>query len=357
MNFNYWGWQTAFVTIVLAIFGSFYLKRYSKILALNFAWAAFSMIHIFAWPDSMYRGNGAAIMASFDLASARGLAELLAITFAAISIGKKGQWWTLRAFAAVNAIAMVAGSFFHMPYGFLINASMSGCFAACMIPILPRFEAFLSLVAAILAFRHMPFACLGAMGLALTFRSKYWKVGLLTLPFAPLMVAKFFDANGRTETWDTAWKFFENNGHWPFGYGGGSFNVLGPYLTKHTGALWFWMHNDYLQILFEQGVLGAVLITALLFQLLRKSWNTPMFYSLIGAATWATANMPLRYPLGALFCACITRWVFEAEETQILLASRKRHPNFQGLRQKFAHLFDRSSEEYRPESEQVSTRS
>jgi O-Antigen ligase len=83
----------------------------------------------------------------------------------------------------------------------------------------------------------------------------------LTLSILAILgcINPLFDDHGRYELWGTLLSLWKNKPF--FGYGIGSFQLLGPlaepqHLVKEHGYF-LQAHNDYLQVLFETGILGA----------------------------------------------------------------------------------------------------
>lgn len=75
------------------------------------------------------------------------------------------------------------------------------------------------------------------------------------------------------------WKYNAN----PFlGTGTGSFQWLGPAITNRRNNIFIWMHNEYLQALFEQGIIGFGLIVITTIDLIKRSsgWLRIQVYTL-----------------------------------------------------------------------------
>lgn len=345
---NYWGWQTALVIIAIALMGSFGLKKIHWLVSVNFAWVGFSILRVFVFPNSPFAGNDPAWVTQFDLASCRAFAEFAIIILAVLQLEWKSWIIFWRIVAALNACLMIGGAFTHTPYGLLVNASMSGCMAACLLPLLPFPELILSLLAALLSFRHMPYACLGAMGIIAIWQGRRFRHWLLLLiPALPVLAMRLYNSNGRGQTWALAWEFYKTHGQWITGYGGGTFQVIGPYLTRPLGSLWFWMHSDWGQVLFEQGVIGLILVGSLYFVALYRA-KSRLFYSFTAFGVWAMANMPLRYPLTACLGACILREIFARKALESL---PKSDPNCAESQDKFEHAFALSEKASKLESD------
>jgi O-antigen ligase len=90
-----------------------------------------------------------------------------------------------------------------------------------------------------------------------------------------------FSFSGREELWPLCLAVWNDIGNFIFGTGGGTFQHFVP-LYQHLNGLLFrgtylrWAHNDFLQILFEQGVVGLSLcvgfFVSMFFRIEKKYW-------------------------------------------------------------------------------------
>jgi hypothetical protein len=119
---------------------------------------------------------------------------------------------------------------------------------------------------------------------------------------------ELLNSNGRYSIWKMAFNFFWNETHHLIGAGIGTFFMWGPEIQMHEvgadkNSLFVWMHNDWLQVLFEMGFIGLAGLIILYSCLLFYSWKKknalfPMIctYGFIGLT-----QMPLRaFPLQVL---------------------------------------------------------
>lgn len=106
----------------------------------------------------------------------------------------------------------------------------------------------------------------GSLGLNLSIKNRIF-VALIVLLIITLMAtifvpSLFFDS-GRFVIWKMVadWSVQHNTlKEWLLGYGNGSYFMWGPAIQKETGVhvteWWIWCHNDWLQVIFEQGIIG-----------------------------------------------------------------------------------------------------
>ena len=224
--------------------------------------------------------------------------------------------------AVLNAGVM----FFYSKDGMLLNASMSGCFQACILP-LATLPVQIILVASILySGKNQPIALMFvALGLY-QIRRRKWKSLVLAVMAScvcgKLLVhgstASFLNSDGRTDVWRLAFDFFADQVN-PFtGAGLGSFYVVGPELTMpvfHQPFLY--LHSDWLQIGFEMGFLGLVTIGMLGFwTVYRVRKDEILFTSLMLFLCFGLANFPLHNPVSALFGA-VLMWTAVQESKKL----------------------------------------
>lgn len=120
----------------------------------------------------------------------------------------------------------------------------------------------------------------------------------------------FFNSSGRYEIWNMAMSYFATSVNKIMGAGLGTFYIFGPALQmtdaikKGLGGMpgFFWMHNDWLQVLFESGIVGFFLLLMTYLTALAKSFKKPeIFVSLCVYGSVSMLQMPLRwFPLSLL---------------------------------------------------------
>jgi O-antigen ligase len=110
--------------------------------------------------------------------------------------------------------------------------------------------------------------------------------------------------SGRLQLWKAAMGYWwENTPLW-IGAGPGVSEVLLPYVQTETGKLageyFMWFHNDWLQLLFEQGIPGALSYLLVFFYAVLFACKKPeLLASLLGLGAAALGNFPVHSPLAA----------------------------------------------------------
>jgi len=95
--------------------------------------------------------------------------------------------------------------------------------------------------------------------------------------------------------WKSIMKWWASYGNVYWGMGPGSFEWLAPFIKLSTGEVFVWMHNDFLQYLFEYGIVGAVLMVSVLARSTFKSWKTYLFPTLATMYAGMFAYFPAHF--------------------------------------------------------------
>lgn len=119
---------------------------------------------------------------------------------------------------------------------------------------------------------------------------------------------EYLNDSTRFMNWKHYLKYFWENNIW-IGNGAGTFKGLGPMIQGLYGEKkeWlFWAHNEYLEILFEYGIVGFTLFMSSLAVLVRLTYTTAYKgkhrAALLGIMACAVTDYPLRL---AMFAFCI----------------------------------------------------
>ncbi len=132
-----------------------------------------------------------------------------------------------------------------------------------------------------------------------------------------------FDSDGRFPIWKMSLKYWWENINIWYGSGPGTYFLYGPSLQidyaishhQHEAAGFFWMHNDWLQILFETGIIGFCLVALLFGYVLWRSRKSPVAFSALSAfGAVALIQMPLRHLLFASYGALLVSWALLNEK-------------------------------------------
>lgn len=293
MDLAYWTWIALAGVVALHTW-----IKYGLPSGVLFGWTAFSALRIFAAPTSPYAGEEPIWNASFSLAAASSLAFIWIV----LSVAEKIQLKLFKFVAIVNTLLLF------MNEGLLANNSMSGCLSACLIP----FSPIAGTVGALIARQSQPVALLFiVLGLRLIRRRRFFKLAVAIA--ASVVVGSLlsrhalFDPHGREQVWADAWSFFCAHDNPFLGAGLGAFYYIGPWLTVEKYHMGFvWLHSDWFQILFEEGIVGVIAAFIVFTQALYKSRrNEKLFAALFAYGAFGIANFPLHNPITALLGATL----------------------------------------------------
>lgn len=136
--------------------------------------------------------------------------------------------------------------------------------------------------------------------------------GLLVMAKIALIVmtgtlSHWIDAGGRLSWWHHALQILTAQHGWWFGMG------LGSVASATANGFWNYgrLHNEWVQLVFETGLVGLFLVLAMLWHGLVRVWRTPMTSDLAGWCGVMVALLPctmVGFPLYLAPCAMVV-WV------------------------------------------------
>ncbi len=119
---------------------------------------------------------------------------------------------------------------------------------------------------------------------------------------------------GRFEAWARFMEWWRLSADPLTGTGFGSFNWIGPSIDHLKNPVFFHMHSDWLQVLFEGGAIGLMLAVWSFVWLAQRSFKRPeLFATLIGLGVFGLTYHPLRYFISAAFILCVIREILEVK--------------------------------------------
>lgn len=210
------------------------------------------------------------------------------------------------------------------------NASMNGCLIAITLPFLVQFVERrvaprnlvigLALVAIFMTNASIPLGAFGAAAFAFAM-SKYRNLkSLLKLAAfgAALSVIAFclqpstlLDPTGRFFFWEKIINWWIGSKTWLFGNGMGSADMVYQGLfqsiaERQDDSVLRWAHNDYVDFLFETGLVGLGAALSVTFYTLKSAFNRPYLFAACAAyAFTAFFNYPMHLPFHAFTGACL----------------------------------------------------
>lgn len=342
-----------YLSLILAALwiGALVWQRVHWSAGLSLGWALISATWIFGNPVSPYLIHGDMAVMAFDSLAGSAAFCVLVVTFLLVNLNWRMSVTIMDAFSwlcVVDSVFVVAqwihGNSSTDRGGFFGNASMNACVIAFTYPILKRwkskpktsFAAFcgiMSLVLPILAVlisrSNMGLATLIAAFIApILSRCRSYDrrlrlhtfvlIALLLVAGHYFMGAKFGDNNGRWIVQVAAMHWWTTHSNIWIGTGLGSYFILGPsvqvnQLHQMSGHL-LWLHCDWLQVLFEEGVIGFVLIVVTTISAVRaaaidrRHW---LVSSLCAYSVTMLGNFPMHLPVSGFFGAFILVMAFD----------------------------------------------
>lgn len=270
----------------------------------------------------------------FYAASAQSLVLLLSVTLPILLIDHADLVLWLDAFcfsALLNSIGMILEFVLHMqPGGIMNNPSVDATFIALTLPaIFYRLKdkplthlkwtfALLIVAATIISKSNTGLAIIcfeGILYVTLRFKKSLY-TALAIFASLPTILAiqillgdKFAHSSGRYSIWKISIAQWVDLHRYIFGTGSGTFRVLGPQAQRLNlvGQDWIWMHNEPLQVLFEQGIIGLLALCILFVYMLKGSKQIWLKVTVLAMFVGSLTQMPFRmYPF-ALFYALVCR--------------------------------------------------
>lgn len=264
------------------------------------------------------------------LVSARSFIIIISLVYFVSCLSRKNLERLLTAFgfiAALNAISVLIYEF-----GMSGSRSMDMTICAMILPsILLRKESlkwyemlngFIVLTAMFITKGSTVFFMLiGIVACYLAFYKKWKEIVIAVLAIVTVGViinkGEFLYHIDRTEQWALLMSWWNNHAEVFFGTGLGTFQWLGPEIQNKSKDLFVWMHNEYLQIIFEMGYVGFGLTIALSIVCLKRSLNRPWLFSTCVAILISfVTQFPLRVFLSEIFILLIIRLCLEDDEVE-----------------------------------------
>jgi hypothetical protein len=265
--------------------------------------------------------------------SSKSFLVVVTLTWFVASLRKDRVYLLLTFFEALIVINSV--SYVWWKYGLFNAGSMDLAFMAMVYPVIlfrPRRKNFAFYIQAL-----TPLACLFvnrpgstvymALALALSvffIKERKWKIlfpmllGLMALGYYKsyeLGSYNFFSDSNRIAPWLQMMSWWWENANIWVGTGSGTFQWLGPEIQNaQTDGIFIWMHNEYLQIAFEQGLVGLALALGLIYFCVRGAWNRPWLLASIASTLFVFAvQFPLRFLFSQIFVLLLVRLALDKE--------------------------------------------
>jgi hypothetical protein len=207
-------------------------------------------------------------------------------------------------------------------YGLMNQTSFDCALIASFLPFAPVYLLLPSLVTILFHHGSTALLIIGAQLIALTVREKGMRLLIVPCLLVLGLLARLhnidftFNGTERLETYVHFMRDWWSSG-WVvrlFGSGSGSFMWISVVTSNFKPPLFLQLHSDWLQVLFENGIIGLGLATALFIVAVRRAGNF-MLSLVLGFGAFALPYHPLRFFPSMILCAFIFSWVFEETQT------------------------------------------
>ncbi len=302
-----------------------------KSYALALLYSLASAIWIFQNPKEAWPG----LQAQIDGSSANAAVVLLLIS-AVVAYFREDDVWNFFKWCywivLLNCLSVIA-----IGHGIFNAGSMDTAVAALFVPAaiqsrrgfqFRRYQGWLPavvLLGAIAANRGATaFAMLFVMGLVQFFYSK--RKGLV-LAFCAVVLAGGISVmlfrhvhtddralwnwtSGRIQNWQEMFAWWGPHANHYLGTGTGTYVWISPAITLNSrhDFIFLWMHNEYLQALFEQGFIGLSLFLLVgVSALVKSASNQWLFTTFAGLSVFCLTQYPFRFFLTQFVIVCLVR--------------------------------------------------
>lgn len=200
--------------------------------------------------------------------------------------------------------------------GLMLMASFDTALLACFVPFAPSWLVFASLVTIFTHHGATAIVILLAQVVAYAIKSPSWRFYGLggLLPVSIFTWFRLHDLSMGSDSRIVGYKQFMEawwNAGWPtiiFGAGPGSFPWLSLILSNFKEGSIVQLHSDWLQIMFELGVVGFALVLCLVLKAIKDSWDEPRILAAVfGSAAFGLTYHPLRFFPSMLLIAYIMK--------------------------------------------------
>ena len=331
-------YQLYFGILVLSLFFSWRVvgRKFGFLAFLALSYVLISAINVFQWApimnDEFYLRLRSVSAASF--------AEIAMLVYFISSLRPRHIDWIISFFEVVLVVDLFVYLF--NSYGIFNSGSMDMSFMAMAYPLLafrPIYSSSMLRIYWRLFLQVFPLLCLffgipgSACYMALAsgigaylILNKKWKsaaCSAVAVIGAGIFVLShydgFFSQSGRFEVWKLLFNWWKVNASWLLGTGTGTFQWIGPTLQinadpNQVHGFFIFMHSDYLQVLFEQGIVGLVLVLIMSMVCIYRSVRYPwLFASCLSSVVVLSLQFPLRFLFSQLLILILMRLCLDEE--------------------------------------------
>ena len=317
---NVWKLQQYFGVAFVGLLIMMGVRKYVGNVALSlWAWAYISALGIAFAPWVMQEWIPEAWRADLTLrtnySSAQAALMVLAMPLAALLTPSTYIVNILRVCILLESILLPVG------WSSVSGASFSSALLVCAIPLffLPGWCVAIPWILGVAMYFQgaTTIACLVALIASFLWVTTTKRMKWILSPLAVVLVLslgfifqghQLVDSSGRFTMWADYTKVWV--GYLPTlnGIGLGAWEWFGPYVKNGTNIHYYAVHNDYLQLLFETGIVGLGLFLAVLGMTLWRVRTCPVWFPLgVSLAVCAFFYYPLHYFMGQMMAIMLFR--------------------------------------------------
>lgn len=271
-------------------------------------------LYIISFPNYSYGGYHTAFQAS----AGQTFAELLIISLAA--------WvypWKKGALLEMVTLFQIISVWF-LPYGLMETHSFDLAFIALCVPFVSFWSALAAVVTILAHHGATADMILGAIFISALLKNKAEKIFVVILILILAGAAYYhthgtwFDGGDRIAHYKHYLALWATN-KWTliFGVGAGTFTWASFTLDQFKSPMWIQLHSDWLQILFELGLVGLGLAVWTFYSALTTAWKQPksgLLEKVAAAGCFALTYHPLRFFPSAYLIASIFSEALKADQ-------------------------------------------
>lgn len=312
--------------LMIIILGFYFWERLGPWLTMTWTYFLIRGLMVFENPATPFIKE---LGMNFDQTAGQAFAQLLLIPLAVILIPDQlfKHWKKFAiAFGFIECFCLLIYG-----YGAFNARSFDAAFIASVFPLAPAIlGVFLIVFIPAAQSAATAFTILISQALAFAYVEKKYRKHLLFACALAIIAGYFFvpqlhgfSSSGRIPAWLRFFTWWFDNADFFTGTGTGTFQWLGPYIDKFQGEMFLQMHNDWLQVFFEGGVIGLFLVVMAYWDLLLRSLKNPdLFRTLIGVGVFALTYHPLRFFPSALFICLLVREIMDEDKYRSLQTTR-----------------------------------
>ena len=260
----------------------------------------------------------------FQVTSSWNVIEVFTIPLLALSFSRYTRWrvWSVLPFLLLFEIACV---WLHRE-GLLVASSFSLAMIALVLPLMPNWFKIVALATIVTHHGSTALVILAAQILAGAALNRKYRKYLLVLPILVLLsryhqFRPHFDSAERLgiykEFMSAWWSELVTRNPLVFflGTGPGTFFWISLMRNDFAEPQWWWLHSDFLQILFELGAIGFTLSLLTVWAAIKRNLDdSRMVSAIVGIVAFSLTYHPLRWAPTAFLVCLIFASAFQEEE-------------------------------------------